>query len=109
MNPNMPECLTYQSIMINTSTGQETIDNPLYSYKFHPLPLGTDIPTDDPVSFPFLPKKDDGMFLADGFWFDSLQSIRKRFDHRIQILVRVEWIMSIRECHRTRRGEFWLI
>uniref|UniRef100_A0A093V313 tyrosinase n=1 Tax=Talaromyces marneffei PM1 TaxID=1077442 RepID=A0A093V313_TALMA len=50
VNPNMPECLTYQSIMINTSTGQETIDNPLYSYKFHPLPLGTDIPTDDPLA-----------------------------------------------------------
>lgn len=50
VNPNMPESLEYQSIVINTPTGQQTMDNPLYSYKFHPLPLGSDIPNDDPVS-----------------------------------------------------------
>lgn len=49
-NPNLPESTTYQKISINTPTGQKTLDNPLYSYKFHPLPLGTDIPTNDPVS-----------------------------------------------------------
>lgn len=51
VNPNMPESLAYQSIVINTPTGQQTMDNPLYSYKFHPLPVGSDIPSDDPVSF----------------------------------------------------------
>lgn len=50
VNPNLPESTTYQKISINTPTGQQTLDNPLYSYKFHPLPLGTDIPSNDPVS-----------------------------------------------------------
>ncbi|EED13327.1 tyrosinase [Talaromyces stipitatus ATCC 10500] len=50
VNPNMPESLVYQSIVINTPNGQRTMDNPLYSYKFHPLPLGSDIPNDDPLA-----------------------------------------------------------
>jgi tyrosinase len=48
-NSAMPESLTYQDIVINTPTGQQSMTNPLYSYKFHPLPLGSDIPYDDPV------------------------------------------------------------
>lgn len=48
-NPTMPDSLTYQDILINTPTGQQSMTNPLYSYKFHPLPLGTDIPSDDVV------------------------------------------------------------
>ncbi|GAM33797.1 hypothetical protein TCE0_013r00958 [Talaromyces pinophilus] len=50
VNPNMPESLEYQAIVINTPTGEQTMDNPLYSYKFHPLPLGSDIPNDDPLA-----------------------------------------------------------
>ncbi|KAH8692093.1 tyrosinase [Talaromyces proteolyticus] len=50
VNPNLPESTTYQKIAINSPTGQQTIDNPLYSYKFHPLPLGTDIPNNDPLA-----------------------------------------------------------
>lgn len=45
----MPESLVAENIIIRTPRGQETIDNPLYAYRFHPLPVGTDIPGDYPV------------------------------------------------------------
>ncbi|CRG91699.1 hypothetical protein PISL3812_08750 [Talaromyces islandicus] len=50
VNPNLPESTTYQKITVNTPTGQQSFDNPLYSYKFHPLPVGTDIPSNDPLA-----------------------------------------------------------
>jgi tyrosinase len=50
-DPALPNCLVTPQITITTPSGPQTIDNPLYTYKFHPLPLGTDIPTNDPVRF----------------------------------------------------------
>ncbi|KAL1969229.1 hypothetical protein VTN77DRAFT_483 [Rasamsonia byssochlamydoides] len=49
-DPLMPDALVTPQITINTPSGQQQIDNPLYAYKFHPLPLGTDIPTDNPLA-----------------------------------------------------------
>lgn len=37
-------------ITVNTPTGEQSIVNPLYNYTFHPLPLGTDFPTNQAVS-----------------------------------------------------------
>lgn len=49
-DPPMPDALVTPTITINTPEGQQEVNNPLYTYKFHPLPVGTDIPSDNPVS-----------------------------------------------------------
>lgn len=44
LNPEMPSTLTDAQISINTPTGQQTIDNPLHQYAFHPQPSEADFP-----------------------------------------------------------------
>ena len=45
-NAAIPAELSSQKITINTPTGSQSIDNPLYSYKFHPQPSASDFPHD---------------------------------------------------------------
>ena len=36
----VPDSLTATQVTVNTPSGQQTIDNPLYNYKFHPTDPG---------------------------------------------------------------------
>jgi hypothetical protein len=49
----MPTTFTTLTIDVNSPDGKVTIPNPLYNYTFHPLPLGTDFPTNQAVSGSF--------------------------------------------------------
>ena len=44
----LPDSISAQTVTVTSPTGEENIDNPLYSYRFHPL-SSTDLP-DAPVS-----------------------------------------------------------
>ena len=43
----MPTLVNNPTISINTPTGQRNIDNPLYTYTFHPQPSASDFPRSD--------------------------------------------------------------
>lgn len=49
-DPTLPNSLVSPQINITTPAGPRLVDNPLFNYTFHPLPVGTDIPPNDPVS-----------------------------------------------------------
>ena len=46
----MPDVTNQPKITINTPTGAQLIDNPLYTYTFHPRPSTSDFPTSESVS-----------------------------------------------------------
>ena len=45
LNATMPDVVNQPSITINTPNGSQSIDNPLYTYNFHPLPSPPEFPT----------------------------------------------------------------
>ena len=45
-NATIPDVVNTPRISINTPTGRQTVDNPLYTYKFHPQPSASDFPHD---------------------------------------------------------------
>ena len=49
-NATMPDVTNQPKITINTPTGSQLIDNPLYTYTFHPRPSTSDFPTKESVS-----------------------------------------------------------
>ena len=49
MNATMPDPVNDPKISINGPQGRVTIDNPLYTYTFHPLPTSEEFPPGDPV------------------------------------------------------------
>ena len=49
-NATMPDVTNQPKITINTPTGPQLIDNPLYTYIFHPRPSTSDFPTSESVS-----------------------------------------------------------
>ena len=49
-NATMPDVTNQPKITINTPTGAQLIDNPLYTYTFHPRPSTSDFPTSESVS-----------------------------------------------------------
>ncbi|OXV11945.1 hypothetical protein Egran_00294, partial [Elaphomyces granulatus] len=44
-NASLPNCLVTPQISITTPSGRKQIDNPLYTYKFHPPEAGKDFPS----------------------------------------------------------------
>lgn len=53
-NPSMPDVVNQPKVSIVSPTGPQTIDNPLYQYKFHTFPLNpVDFPTDPNVAGDF--------------------------------------------------------
>ena len=49
-NATMPDVTNQPKITVNTPTGSQLIDNPLYTYTFHPRPSTSDFPTSESVS-----------------------------------------------------------
>lgn len=49
MNATMPDPVNDPKISVNGPQGRVTIDNPLYTYTFHPLPTSGEFPPGDPV------------------------------------------------------------
>ena len=49
-NATMPDVTNQPKITINTPSGAQLIDNPLYTYTFHPRPSTSDFPTSESVS-----------------------------------------------------------
>ena len=49
-NATMPDVTNQPKITIHTPTGTQLIDNPLYTYTFHPRPSTSDFPTSESVS-----------------------------------------------------------
>ncbi|KAI9806999.1 MAG: hypothetical protein M1833_002657 [Piccolia ochrophora] len=47
LDATMPAIINTVKITVNTPTGSKSIDNPLYSYKFHPVPSNRDFPRSD--------------------------------------------------------------
>lgn len=62
----MPTLVNVPIVTINTPQGVQNVPNPLYNYKFHPLPGATSFPQGDGVCFPHLKCLLDytGIFLA---------------------------------------------
>lgn len=49
-HPTMPDVVTNPNIVVNAPTGQKTINNPFYSFKFNPLPADGAFPAQYAIS-----------------------------------------------------------